>query len=130
VAEVAGGDWPKRAREAAAGLSGSGRESDPMESLLGDVAAVFRRLQTDRLLSRELVEGLRQMPGRPWRGLVKSNGVTGLWLAQRLRPLGISPRMMRTGRDSGRGYAREDFKEAFQRYGAEAELRRREEAKG
>ena len=36
--------------------------------------------------------------------------------SQQLRPYGIRPRSMRTGQRTGKGYAKEDFKEVFRRY--------------
>ena len=45
-----------------------------------------------------------------------------MWLSLRLRPYGISPRMMWTVNWLGRGYIKEDFMEVWRRYIPRAEL--------
>jgi hypothetical protein len=41
--------------------------------------------------------------------------ITGLWLAQQLRPYGVKPRTIWIG-ESAKGYVQEDFGEIYERY--------------
>jgi hypothetical protein len=68
IAKVAGGDWPSRAAEAFAKLTGT----DDLDAhgirtlLLADIAAVFNKERTDRIPSAKLAEELAAIEGRPW----------------------------------------------------------------
>ena len=48
--------------------------------------------------------------------------ITEMWLANQLRPFGISPRTLRSDDSVAKGYLREDFTEAFRRYLPKSEL--------
>jgi hypothetical protein len=67
IAEVAGGDWPKRASEAFAKLT----STDDVDAqgigttLLADIAAIFAAEGTDRVSSAKLTESLAAIEGRP-----------------------------------------------------------------
>jgi Protein of unknown function (DUF3631) len=67
IAEVAGGAWPQKAREAALALSGVAELNDSTRTqLLADIRAVFEEKECDRLTSEALVAALVAMPDRPW----------------------------------------------------------------
>ena len=68
IADMAGGDWPGRARAAAAAISSSdGRDdSSARVMLLEDIWRVFQEQDTDRLFSADLVSALVEMEDRPW----------------------------------------------------------------
>jgi hypothetical protein len=73
IADLAGGDWPDRARRAVVELH-SGREIDDESSgvrLLSDIQAVFADRDTDRLASSDLLDGLHRLDEAPWGGLVR-----------------------------------------------------------
>jgi putative DNA primase/helicase len=116
LADLAGGDWPQLARHAAAGLNAAAQESNPIASLLAELAIAFVEADSDQLFSRSLVAALNASPDRPWSELNKGKPVTELWLAQQLRPYGIRPRTRRIGEERAKGYAQEDFQETFRRY--------------
>ena len=84
--------------------------------LLSDVQAIFGAFETDKLLSRQLVEALTRMAERPWREIRRGGAINELWLAQQLSAFGIQSRTMRIGDSVGRGYCLEDFTDAFGRY--------------
>jgi putative DNA primase/helicase len=122
LADLAGGDWPDRARQAALGLSVSAQESDPMGSLLMDILELFLRSGEDRHFSRTIAEWLKMSEERPWTALKRGQTVTPQWLAQQLHTYGVRPKTMRIGSDRAKGYEREDFTETFRRYIPQSEI--------
>jgi hypothetical protein len=122
LAELAGGEWPERARQGAASLTASVQESNPMGSLLFDIFLLFTMEKSGRLFSRALVEGLNDFVDRPWMELKRGKEVTELWLAHQLRPYGVRPRSMRIGEERAKGYFQDDFMEVFRRYMSRSEV--------
>ena len=116
LADMAGGDWPERARQAAIGLTMSAQENCPIENLLMDSFVLFTELKAERLFSRELAARLDRYYQRPWMEGLKGKPVTEAWLAKQLRPYGMRPMTIRIGEKVGRGYESEDFVEALRRY--------------
>ncbi len=64
IADTAGGEWPKRAREAACVLSGEGHDSAENVNLLADIRDAFGDAEVMR--SVDLVAELANDPERPW----------------------------------------------------------------
>jgi hypothetical protein len=128
LAELAGTEWAEKARQAAVGLGAGAQEDDPIGSLLMDLWFLFTKNQADRLFSRTLVADLNGFGTRPWseltRGRSKSapQGVTQLWLSQRLRPYRVRPITMRIGEELGKGYYFSDLAEVFRRFIPRAEI--------
>ena len=113
IAEAAGGEWPRRAREAAVALNGVGRGLDAQTIgvlLLADIKATFEQRGLDRLSSEELVRALQDIEESNWEWVTKNN------LARKLRPFGVRPREIRVGDRVPRGYLLEDFSDPFLRY--------------
>jgi hypothetical protein len=114
IADAAGGDWPKRAREA---ISGSEHESSEREMLLADIRDIYDRvsLKDGFISSTALAKELARIEGRPWAvygrdgKLITTHRVSGL-----LKPLKICPGPNKA-RDA-RGYYRLQFADAFERY--------------
>src|SRR5262245_26639675 len=108
VADVAGGQWPARARAAAVTLVTEGKESTPSLGvrLLADIRTVFG--QAAKLPTGTLLERLRKMPEAPWDDL-KGKSLNDLGLSRRLKEYNIKPKLIRIGDDVSRGYAREVF---------------------
>jgi len=114
LSDLAGADWPNRARQAAVGLAGRAVENNPISSLLSDIAAAFRTLKVDRIFSRTLVAELNKLTGRPWAEGRNGKEATEQWLSRALRPHGIRPGSLRMGEAVAKGYLRRDFEKAFQ----------------
>ena len=57
LADLAGGSWPEKARQAAVGLAATAQESSPIGSLLLDILLCFATSKSDRLHSRQIVSG-------------------------------------------------------------------------
>jgi len=117
IADVAGGEWPARARRAAARLNGERQSADPSlgTRLLADVRAVFDDKQADRLPSAALVDALVALEEAPW-GEIRGKGLDTRGLARRLKPFSIAPKVMRMEAGTPRGYQRADFADAWRRY--------------
>jgi len=119
-ADVAGGDWPTRARTAAVYLIKSAKETPPSIGLrvLTDLRVVFGnedKLSTDRILS-----ALCDLPESPWLEHLAGKPITSGWLSKRLTPYGVKSTTIRVGKGenskSVRGYRCEDLADPWARY--------------
>jgi hypothetical protein len=116
VADAAGGDWPQRARVAAVTLVALAKESTPSLGirLLADLRHVFG--DADVQATDTILKALHSLDESPWAD-IKGKPINDRGLASRLRPYGIKPRLVRIGGDHVlRGYAKEDFHDAWRRY--------------
>ena len=122
IADLLGGDWPSRARNAA--VVGSRFQTDADDDLsvqlLADLAHIFDQTHADRIASARLVRGLVEMPERPWATYAHGKPLTELQLSMLLRPFGIQPRQWGEGpkafRRGVRGYYLSDVKAVFANY--------------
>jgi Protein of unknown function (DUF3631) len=119
IADIAGADWPRRARATALALSvGDGREDDSLGvRLLRDIFTVFTEKAADKLPSWSLVEDLIEIDASPW-GDLKGKELDARGLAWRLRPYGIKSKKLRFGNDTAWGYEKAFFMDACVRYAA------------
>ena len=104
LADLAGGDWPTRARQAAISLTASAQENNPIGALLLDIFITFQLQQTDRLFTKTLLQGLTLRPDRPWAETRNGKPITDIWLSQQLRPYGIRPKTVWIGGNHAKGY--------------------------
>jgi hypothetical protein len=123
IADLAGGEWPVLAREAAVALHTShADELDHRLKLLVDIRAVYDALRTDRIHTNELLAELARVEESPWRGwwwdvergVPKAEAPAAL--AKNLRGYGIRPEQLRIGGPNKKGYRREQFLDAWVRY--------------
>jgi len=117
IADLAGGAWPGRARDAAMVLAAEAEGEDVAASqavlLLSDIKDVFTEADTSVLSSEDLVNRLRGLTESPW-GTFDLNASK---LAYRLKPWKIKPTQVRPdGERQVRGYKLEDFHDTFDRY--------------
>jgi hypothetical protein len=67
IADLAGGEWPERARKAAIELSGGGEGAETArEMLLGDLRELFDAEPSGILFTREIVAALQKREDRAW----------------------------------------------------------------
>jgi hypothetical protein len=117
IAELAGGAWPERARRSALGLStGEARDEEELGlRLLADCRAAFEHVADDRLFTSRLIELLAEDDEAPWSdwygATIKPRAISRL-----LRPFGIRPRTIRVDESRAKGYHRDDFLDAWNRY--------------
>ncbi|MEV6527720.1 DUF3631 domain-containing protein [Longispora sp. NPDC051575] len=118
VADLAGGDWPDRARAAAVALTAAADDtagaSDRIR-LLADCRTAFGDL--DALPTGLLLERLKADPEAPWVNY-GSAGLTAMKLGDLLREYDIRSRNIRFAPPLGqaKGYQRADFTDAWNRY--------------
>jgi hypothetical protein len=124
LADLAGGDWPRKARAAAEGLATGAQGRSPIGAFLIDIYYAMGVAKADRISSRDLVTWLNGFTHRPWHDLPglrivncgQRKEVTELWLAQQLRPYGIRPKTIRIGDKLKKGYTEADLLDPFKRY--------------
>jgi hypothetical protein len=119
IAEVAGGEWPRRALEAFTLLKPQRVKTLPPGELLSLVRSSFRQSGVTRMFSRELVASLRSLYGN----IVNVQGTAGgasnrraideSWVARELQRFGVTPHNIRIGDEQAKGYELEDFRQAF-----------------
>ena len=109
IADMAGEVWSAKAREIAIAFS---RQEDvaPGEAVLGAIQRAFDECGKDRLTSEDLCSLLRTDLDDRFAAMDPHA------LAQQLKPFGIRPRGIRFGTQVLRGYEREWFEDAFDRY--------------
>jgi Protein of unknown function (DUF3631)/Toprim-like len=117
IADRAGGEWPRRARQAALALSAKQTSEDDSLGvrLLGDSRAVFLRRDAERIFTEELLEGLAQIDDAPW-GDWYGKRISPRKVAQLLKPYGIRPKTIRIREATKSGYERGWFADAWSRY--------------
>jgi len=117
VADLAGGDWSARARVAATALAADAAEQDQDSSLglrlLADLHQVLAA--DDRLDSKTILDRLCRLEESPWEDL-RGKRLDARALANLLRPYAITPKVIRVGTATPRGYERTDFLDAWRRY--------------
>ena len=118
VADLAGEDWPQRAREAAAELSAGGDDLESIRvALLADIRATFAAKAVDRIKSEDLAAHLGSLDDRPWAEYRGGKPITKAQIPRLLKPFGISPVTIRLADDdTKKGYHLSAFADAFARY--------------
>jgi hypothetical protein len=124
IADVAGGEWPQRARRALQAIQATAEDESVRVQLLTDICAIFDEYKLDRLPSFQLVEALIAIEGRPWAEWKAGKPLSQNGLARLLKPLKIRPATKRiAGEKTAKGYYLSDFDDAFRRYlGQEGEF--------
>jgi len=128
IADLAGGDWPEKARDALVKLIGQQDEDQDISiRLLADIRRVFHKTKEDKLPTQILLEELVKIADdAPWpgwfekalnAGQIKSAGSKLAWA---LKPYKIKPTTVWIGEGeeakSSKGYHQADFKKVWDRY--------------
>jgi Protein of unknown function (DUF3631)/Domain of unknown function (DUF3854) len=119
IADAAGGDWPKRAREAAVALVADTKAAPPSLGvrLLADLRAVWDG--TDGMHTEAILARLNALDEAPW-GDLKGKPLDPRRLSTFLNGYKIGPKDVRAMVDGEekvrKGYRREDLHDAWQRY--------------
>lgn len=116
IADLAGGTWPELARAAALALSADKESTSSMATeLLSDIREVFTETGMDKLFSFQLVGGLCK-DDRRWTTHNRGGNISVVQVARILNTFNITPKSMRIGHDNAKGYAKEQFVDAWARY--------------
>ena len=115
IADLAGGDWPQRAREACAAFVDGARDDTETTGtrLLADLRQVFGDadvMSTETILGK--LHALEESPWGDWYG--KPLNARGL--AKLLKPYQVKATQVRIGENTPRGYRRSDLHEAWRSY--------------
>ncbi|WGJ86077.1 DUF3631 domain-containing protein [Gordonia sp. SMJS1] len=116
VADLAGGDWPQRARGSAVTLVTASKDRTPSLGvmLLRDIRIAFgteTRMSTENILS-----ALNDLDESPWATIRRGDPLDARGLSTRLGKYGIRPAQWREGEDRHRGYLAADLTDAWERY--------------
>ncbi len=112
IADAAGGEWPRRAREAIMALVSENKEISESALLLSDIAAIFNDPVNpvhDFISSDDLVAALGRIEDHDW-------SLSKKMLANLLKPYRVRPKPVRTPTGTPRGYRRIWFRDAWARY--------------
>lgn len=115
IANLVGGNWPKKVWEAAVDLvtSSKDKETSLGVRLLADIQTVFGG-ETE-LSTAVLLKALHELDESPWADL-KGKPLDDRGLASRLRGYGIKSKVKWFGAKQARGYEKADFQDAWARY--------------
>jgi Protein of unknown function (DUF3631) len=114
IADVAGGDWPERAREIARGDRVPVGELGIM--LLEDIKRIFEAERVDRIPSAVLANKLVLEEDKPWVEYSYGKQISTRQIAELLAPFKIIPNTIRVGTTTPKGYLLKQFLDAFAVY--------------
>lgn len=115
IGDEAGEVWSQRIRDAAMQLNAERAQRDPSLGiqLLADIRTVFS--DRDRMTTEDLIEALVDLESAPW-GDLRGKPIDARGIARRVRKYDVRPGDHRFGDATKKGYLREDFYDAWQRY--------------
>jgi hypothetical protein len=122
IADLAGGPWPRWARDAACVLSGEGHDSSSINvELLADIRQAFGSdavaKPIEAIRSIDLVTQLAADPERPWVEWKNGKPLSQKQLGGLLSDFGITSETVSiSGLADAKGYKRVSFEEAWERY--------------
>jgi len=118
IADIVGGDWPKRARVAALELCSKEDDSDDLSiRLLGDIQKIFSEVpERPKWPSQALVDELKALEESPWSSFSRGKGITTHRLARMLAKFDIHPYTQKEDKRTFKGYLVTSFVDAFSRY--------------
>ncbi len=117
IADLAGQEWPRRARESACRLSEqAAQEISVGIALLQDLRGLFSASGRNKLGSDEILHHLHTMEERLWPDWKSRGPISAQQMAGLLHPFGISPVKWKQEGVTCRGYQQSDFGDAFSRY--------------
>jgi hypothetical protein len=126
VADLAGGDWPDRARRACLAMTGDEPDEGVGIQLLADLFEIWetdrdpgRGIYEDHLFTSTILTRLHKVEESPWSEWGRKNEpLTARGLAALLKPYGVRSRTVRIGEVTSKGYARADLTDSWARYAA------------
>jgi hypothetical protein len=117
LADLVGGDWPRRARRAAISLSARQEDQSLGVQLLDNIRCIFEEHGApEQLVTSTLLAGLNEREDWTWGVIDHGRPLTGHRLAAMLKDFGPRPTLSRSGNSVGRGYCRYDFIDPWLRY--------------
>ena len=115
IADLAGGEWPKRARDAAVTLSAEPDDGASRGALLlGAIRDAMGDAET--IATADLLSAINANDDLPFGGWSDGKGLDARSLGRLLRPYGLKPRTIRVGDHTAKGYRRDGLQDAWARY--------------
>jgi hypothetical protein len=116
VADLAGGDWPKRAAEACtAFVTGAQDDTGSIGTrLLADLRDVFG--DAPQLFTQTILGRLHALGESPWADYAYGKPFSARDLADMLKEHQVKSHQLRIGEDSRKGYRRADLEDPWARY--------------
>jgi len=118
IADIAGGDWPKRARHIALEFCAkSDDDGDLSIQLLADIQTIFAGSpERDFWPSQAIVDALNGLDEAPWADMNNGKGLTTNRLARMLQRFEIHTKTVRMGDRTPKGYVPASFADIFARF--------------
>ena len=118
IAEIAGNDWVKRARDAALKISRNNQDAITSMGveLLSAINDIFENKMSQRISSAELIRELCQDEEQPWSTYNRGLPISPRQIANLLKGYGIKSKGIRVGYGTPKGYEKDQFLESFSRY--------------
>jgi hypothetical protein len=119
IADLAGAEWARKARDTAKALSGDGVAADDDDGveLLQDIRTVFDATIDDVVFTKVMIAHLVADSERQWAAYGRAHQpITDRQVAKLLSPFGIISGTVRLGDATAKGYHRSAFAEAWSRY--------------
>src|SRR5829696_8187903 len=116
VADLAGGDWPRRGRDAAVTLVSAAQEQKTSlgVQLIADLRTVFGDHEV--MATQTILGALHALEVSPW-GDLRGKPLDARGLANRLKRYGVGPKTVRIDASTtAKGYRREDLADLWTRY--------------
>jgi hypothetical protein len=116
IADLAGGDWPTKARDAAVTLAKGAEDlgEDHGQLLLQALRRIFGT--KDAMFTTDITAALNADDDLPFGAYRNGQGIDARGLSRRLKPYGVKPKNVRVAGGQGKGYQREQFTEVWERY--------------
>jgi hypothetical protein len=120
ISDIAGGQWPERARTAAVSLIAVTRDAEPSLNirLLADIRTIFSQDETiEAMATKQLLAELHKLDDSPWAETKDKKPILNAsQLAWRLRQYEVGPKFVRINGLACKGYLRADLYEPWRRY--------------
>jgi len=117
IAAVAGNEWLRIGTVAAMNFSGNDTSTQTIGTeLLVDIQEIFDVKRIDRISTTDLIESLCTDDEKPWATYNRGKSISPRQIANKLKGYGIQSKPIRIGKDVVKGYAQNQFDDAFSRY--------------
>lgn len=117
IADLAGGDWPKKALAALEAERGRARDPNLGEALLLDTRQVMQLSGVPGMHTKDLIEKLLPLELRPWAAYGRRQvAIRDIDVAELLVPYGLKPKQLKIRGLNRRGYKLGDIEAVIDRY--------------
>ena len=117
IAEVAGGDWLRLARQSAITLHGLEEEAPSVDAeLLNDIRTAFTEKHALKMFGEDLLAALLADEEAPWATWNRGRPMTRRQLTGRVEGFGVKSKDVRIGVVVKKGFERNDFEDVWKRY--------------